>query len=75
MQDKEYNVSLLHSTVTGAVAGASMAFAVCMLKDISLADTLFRMFILAIGGAWIGFLLSWLNMILPKAKHPQEYGS
>ncbi len=68
-------MSLLNATVTGAVAGASMAFAVCMFKDISLADTLFRMFILAIGGAWIGFLLSWLSIILPKAKHPQEHRS
>ena len=66
-------MSLLHSTMTGAVAGACLAFSVCMIKDISLADSLFRMFILALGGAWIGFLLSWLNMILPRANQRQEH--
>lgn len=70
-------MNIYHSAVTGAWVGACLAFAVCMVKDLALADTLYRMFILGIGGAWIGFLLSWLNLILPslesKQQHTQDY--
>ncbi len=66
-------MNLYYSLVTGAVAGACVAFSVCMIKDLTIADTLYRMFIVGIGGAWIGFLLSWLNMILPRLdKHQNQ---
>ena len=60
-------MNLFHSTIAGAVTGACLAFALCIIKDLSMAGTLYRMFIVSIGGAWIGFLLSWLNMMLPQA--------
>ncbi|MDX8380608.1 MAG: hypothetical protein R8M14_00685 [Ghiorsea sp.] len=59
-------MNLYHAIFTGAVAGCCFAFAVCMIKDLSFIDTAYRMFILGFGGAWVGFLLSWLNLILPK---------
>jgi len=67
-------MNLFHAAVTGAVTGACLAFAMCIIKDLSMADTLYRMFIVSIGGAWIGFLLSWLNMMLPQADtHKQQH--
>jgi len=60
---------LFHATATGAITGACLGFAVCMFNDITLADTLFRMFVLSMGGAWIGFLLAWLSTILPSENH------
>ncbi|MDX8388693.1 MAG: hypothetical protein R8M46_09225 [Ghiorsea sp.] len=61
-------MTLTQATTTGALTGACLAFAVCMFNDITLADTVFRMFVLAIGGAWVGFLLAWLNHILPSQR-------
>ncbi len=61
-------MNIYHSAVTGACAGICLAFAIGMVKNLALADMLYRMFILGIGGAWVGFLLSWLNLILPDAK-------
>jgi hypothetical protein len=65
-------MTLLQATATGALTGACLAFAVCMFNNISLMDTLFRMFILAVGGAWVGLLLAWLNLILPKNNPNRE---
>ena len=62
-------MTLMQASSSGALAGAGLALAVCMVNAIGLEDTLFRMFILAIGGAWIGFLLAWLNLILPRTHH------
>ena len=59
-------MTLSQSTVSGALAGAGLAFAVCMFNDISFSDCLYRMGVLAIGGGWVGFLLAWLNDILPR---------
>jgi len=62
-------MTLSQATSSGALAGAGLAFAVCMVNDIGLTDSMFRMGVLAIGGGWVGFLLAWLNDILPKANH------
>jgi len=59
-------MTLSQSTLSGALAGAGLAFAVCMFNNISLSDSLYRMVVLAIGGGWVGFLLAWLNEILPR---------
>ncbi|MDX8384374.1 MAG: hypothetical protein R8M45_09850 [Ghiorsea sp.] len=63
---------LSHATMLGAISGACLGFAICMFNDITLVDTLFRMVVLSIGGAWIGFLLAWLNIILPPAEHQEH---
>jgi len=65
-------MKLFQAVTTGGLTGACLAFAVCMFNDITLLDTLFRMFVLGIGGAWVGFLLAWLNMILPRTNQHQE---
>jgi len=65
-------MNLYHATFTGAVAGCFLAFAICMIKDLSLVDMGYRMFVLGFGGAWVGFLLSWLNLILPKVDQQQN---
>ncbi len=66
-------MKLSQATITGALTGGCLAFAICMVKDINLTDALFRIFILAIGGAWVGFLLAWLNYILPHSHHHSEH--
>ena len=70
-------MTLPQATTSGAVIGAALGFAVCIIKDISMIDMLFRISILTIGGGWIGFLLAWLNMILPQSnphhKHHSEH--
>jgi len=70
---KEQHMRVFHATTTGMMAGACLAFAVCMFNDITLMDSLFRIFVLAMGGAWIGFLLAWLNTILPSSEMHQEH--
>ncbi len=66
-------MKIFHATTSGAMAGACLAFAICMFNDLALMDSLFRIFVLFMGGAWIGFLLAWLNTILPSSDTPQEH--
>lgn len=54
-----------YATAASGMMGAAFAFALGMFNDFSMADILFRMLILGVAGAWIGLLLSWLNLILP----------
>ncbi|MDQ6989176.1 MAG: hypothetical protein Q9M19_04775 [Mariprofundaceae bacterium] len=66
-------MKVFQATTTGAMAGACLAFSVCMFNDLALADALFRILVLAMGGAWIGFLMAWLNTILPSSDMHQEH--
>ncbi len=65
-------MNIYHAMAAGAVSGACLSFAMCLIKDLTLADTIYRMFIVGLGGAWVGFLLAWLNMILPQADKPSK---
>ena len=66
-------MTLSQATIMGAITGGCLGFAVCMINGITPMDTLFRVFVLGIGGAWVGFLLAWLNQILPSAKKQREH--
>ncbi len=66
-------MTLSQATVSGALAGAGLAFAVCMFNNVGFGDCLYRMVVLAIGGGWVGFLLAWLNEILPRASQHKEH--
>lgn len=64
-------MKMKYATAASGIMGAAIAFALGMFNDFSMADILFRMLILGVAGAWIGLLLSWLNLILP---HQQRKG-
>ena len=61
-----------HAALMGALNGACLSCAICMFNDITLIDTVLRMVVLSIGGAWIGFLLAWLNTMLPSTEHQEH---
>jgi len=53
-------------------AGFLLGCAICLIQDIAVLDSLFRVFVLTIAGAWMGVLLGWLDQLLPAAKHQQD---
>jgi len=64
-----------HAATSGALAGLLLGCAICLIQNISVEDSIFRIAILTFSGAWMGILLAWLNQILPnKANHPSDPG-
>lgn len=61
--------------ISGGILGGTIAFAVGMFQNFTFADILFRMFILGLAGAWIGWMLAWLNAMLPTSKSHKEHHS
>ncbi|MDX8398024.1 MAG: hypothetical protein R8K49_06865 [Mariprofundaceae bacterium] len=65
-----------YAAASGALAGALIGIIICALRGISLEDTVFRVFVLAASGAWMGMLLAWLNHMLtppvPEIKPEDE---
>jgi len=59
-----------HAAVAGASIGLLAGVAICLIIGTSLSDALFRISVLVIGGAWMGVLLAWLNVLLS----PKENG-
>jgi len=60
-----------HAATSGALTGLLFGAAICLIQNIPVADSLFRVFILSFAGAWMGILLVWLNQMLPnKSDHP-----
>jgi len=56
-----------HAAASGAFAGILIAIAICLMQEISLADSMFRALVLGASGAWMGMLLAWLDqMLTPK---------
>lgn len=56
-----------HAAIAGASIGLLAGCAICLIIGASFSDTLFRVSILVIGGAWMGVILAWLNQLLtPK---------
>jgi len=57
-----------HAAASGALAGILIGVSICILRNISLEDSVFRVFVLGASGAWMGMLLAWLNqMLTPKS--------
>lgn len=64
-----------HAAIAGASIGLLAGSAICLIIGTSLTDALFRISVLAIGGAWMGVLLAWLNMLLmPKEEDRMPNG-
>jgi len=58
-----------YAAASGAFAGVLIGIAICLMQEISLADSAFRCFVLGASGAWMGMLLAWLDqMLTPKSK-------
>jgi hypothetical protein len=53
-----------HAAIAGSSIGILSGIAICTIIDASLSDALFRISILAIGGAWMGMMLVWLDELL-----------
>jgi len=60
-----------HAATSGALTGLLFGCAICLIQNIPVVDSLFRIFVLTFAGAWMGILLSWLNQIIP-AKMDQD---
>lgn len=64
-----------YAAASGALSGALIGVAVCILRDVAWVDAVFRVFVLAASAAWMGMLLAWLNqMLTPVDKESSEEG-
>jgi len=68
-------MAIKQALISGGILGATIAFAVGMFQNFTFADIIFRMFILGLAGAWIGWMLAWLNVMLPTSKDRKEHHS
>jgi len=59
-----------YAAASGAFAGVLIGISICLIQEISLADSVFRCFVLGASGAWMGMLLAWLDQMLT----PQNRG-
>ena len=64
-----------HAAIAGSSIGILSGIAICTLIDASLSDALFRISILAIGGAWMGMMLAWLDDLLTPNDHSHGHRS
>lgn len=63
-------MQLKHAAIAGTSIGILSGIAICCtIIDVSLSDALFRISILAIGGAWMGMMLAWLDDMLTPHDH------
>jgi len=60
-------MKLSYAASCGALLGALVGIAICILCNISWLDSLYRIGVLAFGAAWMGMLLAFLGQLLsPK---------
>jgi len=59
------------AALSGAMTGLLFGLFICLVRDIPVADSLFRIGVLTAAGAWMGVLLAWLNALLPEQR-PDE---
>jgi hypothetical protein len=64
-----------HAAIAGLSIGLLSGTAICIVIGTTFSDALFRIFILSIGGAWMGILLAWLNDLLtPETRQDMSHG-
>jgi len=63
----------MYAATSGMLTGFLFGAAICLFQNISLTDSLFRIFILTLAGCWMGLLLAWLNQLLPNKSHSSEH--
>jgi len=69
-------MQIKHAAIAGSSIGILSGIAICTIIDASLSDTIFRVSILAIGGAWMGMMLVWLDDLLtPDDQSRGSHGS
>jgi len=61
-----------HVAAFGGACGALIGFSICMVVGIDFYETMIRVGVLGIAGAWIGMMLSWLNDLLPTMPQEEE---
>ncbi|MDX8412640.1 MAG: hypothetical protein R8J85_00990 [Mariprofundales bacterium] len=54
-----------HVAAFGGACGSLIAFSICMVIGIDFYQTMIRVAVLGVAGAWIGMMLAWLNQLLP----------
>ncbi|RMH51153.1 MAG: hypothetical protein D6682_05215 [Zetaproteobacteria bacterium] len=69
---RQVGLSTSHVAAFGGACGALIGFAICMVVGIGFYETVVRMAVLGIAGAWIGMMLKWLNDLLPRMPEPEE---
>ncbi len=63
-----------HAALSGAMTGLLFGLFICLVRDIPVADSLFRIGVLSAAGAWMGVLLAWLNELLPERLDNEHSG-
>jgi len=58
-----------HAAACGVSIGLLTGIAIAMCLNLKLADAAYRIIVLAVGGAWMGVLLAYLNDLLPSSQH------
>jgi len=61
-----------YAAACGGLGGALIGISVCILKDMSWVDAVFRVFVLSASAAWMGMLLAWLNLMLSPVDDVQQ---
>ncbi|MFQ5519694.1 MAG: hypothetical protein ACE5E3_06825 [Mariprofundus sp.] len=64
----------MHAAVAGMLTGFLFGCAICLIQNIPVTQSLFRIFVLTAAGGWMGVMLAWLNQLLPsKSDHSAEH--
>jgi len=62
----------LYAAIYGGVTGLLIGFGIAMFQDMTWSDTLFRLLVLAAGGAVLGGLMGWLDSGLAAMKKKDQ---
>jgi len=60
------------ASISGAATGFLFGCAICLVQEISIIDSIFRIFVLTVAGAWMGVLLVWLDQLLPLSSRQAD---
>ncbi len=55
-----------YASICGGIAGLLLGASIAFVQDIQTAATLYRLLVLSIGGAWMGYILSCLDNTLSE---------
>lgn len=57
-------MSARYVAACGGLAGLLIGFAIVLVRDMDIANALYRMAVLTMGGAWMCGILAWLDELL-----------
>jgi len=69
------SLKISYAAACGGLAGGLVGLAVCIVQSVAWQDAVFRIAVLAVGAAWMGMLLAWLNLMLTpqeKVEHDEK---